>query len=76
MKMAARNSFGVLDHQVTLPDGSSVHNALRVTPAGSGSVLSFVVLRLPGTKDDVFAADVAHVRKALKALAQLMARSG
>ena len=76
VKMAARNSFGVLDHQVTLPDGSSVHNALRVTPAGSGSVLSFVVLRLPGTKDDVFAADVAHVRKALKALAQLMARSG
>ena len=70
--MAARNEFGVMDHDVTLPDGTTVHNAFRVTPAGSSSVLSFVVLRMPGTSQDAFEADLAHVRKDLKALRQIL----
>ena len=70
--MAAKNPFGVMDHDVTLPDGTTVHNAFRVTPAGSGSVLSFVVLRMPGTSQDAFEADLAHVRKDLKTLRQIL----
>jgi len=70
--MAAKNEFGVMDHDVTLPDGTSVHNAFRVTPAGDGSVLTFVVLRMPGTSQEAFEADVAHVRKDLKALRQVL----
>lgn len=74
--MAARNDFGVLDHDVTLPDGTVVHNAFRVTPAGNGSLLCFVVLRLPGTTAVAFARDVAHVQSDLKALKEVLARSG
>ena len=70
--MAEANAFGVLDHDVTLPDGTRVHNAMRVTPCGEGSLLSFVVLRLPGVAQKDFDADVAHVRRDLAALKQLL----
>jgi len=70
--MAPANSFGVLDHDVTLPDGVSVHNAFRVTPCGDGSVLTFVVLRSAGVSQESFDADVAHVRQDLLALKQLL----
>ncbi|HEY9237752.1 MAG TPA: hypothetical protein VIP10_02830, partial [Burkholderiaceae bacterium] len=70
--MAPRNDFGVLDHDVTLPDGATVHNAFRVTPAGAGSVLSFVVLRQPGVAAEAFESDVAHVARDLAALKALL----
>jgi len=70
--MAPANPYGVLDHDVTLPDGTVVHNAFRVTPCGDASLLSFVVLRLPGVDQASFDADVAHVRKDLLALKALM----
>jgi hypothetical protein len=66
--MAPDNPFGVLDHDVILPDGSRVHNAFRVTPAGEGSVLTFVVLQTPGMTDAQHAADAAHVQRDLRAL--------
>ncbi|EJE50387.1 Polyketide cyclase / dehydrase and lipid transport [Acidovorax sp. CF316] len=73
--MAPHNPFGVLDHDVTLPDGTTVHNAFRVTPCGGhGSLLSFVVLRFEGVGQANFEADVAHVRKDLAALQQLLER--
>lgn len=70
--MTPANPFGVLDHEVTLPDGTTVHNAFRVTPCGDGSLLVFVVLRLPGVDQQAFDADVAHVRKDLSALKTIM----
>ncbi|TAK83770.1 MAG: SRPBCC family protein [Aquabacterium sp.] len=76
LDMAPKNAFRVLDHDVTLPDGTVVHNALRVTPAGDGSLLSFVVLRLPGTTDEAFEQDVAHVQRDLQALASLLESRG
>ena len=39
VEMAPANSFGVLDHDVTLPNGVNVHNAFRVTPCAKGSLL-------------------------------------
>lgn len=70
--MSPPNAFGVLDHDVTLPDGVTVHNAFRVTPSGAGSVLTFVVLRLPGVSQEHLDADVAHVRRDLAALKRLL----
>ena len=70
--MAAENPYGVLDHDVTLPNGVTVHNALRVTPAGDGCVLTFILLRMPGTTQAVFEADVAHVRRDLQALRRVL----
>lgn len=72
LRMAGRNPHGVLDHDVTLPDGTTVHNAFRVTPAGTGSVLSFVVLALPGTAPELLEQDAAHVAKDLLALKTLL----
>ncbi|SEL87768.1 hypothetical protein SAMN05216359_12130 [Roseateles sp. YR242] len=73
--MAPPNDFGVLDHDVTLPHGPTVHNAFRVSPSGSGCVLTFVVLRLPGVTDEAFKNDVAHVTRDLKTLKALLERA-
>ena len=72
--MVPVNAFGVLDHDVTLPNGVSVHNAFRVTPCGEGSLLSFVVVRPADASAQSFEADVAHVRRDLAALKQLVER--
>ena len=72
VRMAAKNPFGVLDHDVTLPDGTVVHNAFRVSPCGDGSLLTFVVLRQPDVDLEQFASDVAHVRRDLRALKRLL----
>jgi hypothetical protein len=62
----------MVSSNVTLPNGASVHNAFRVTPCGDGSLLTFVVLRLGGVSQEDFDADVAHVRRDLAALKQLL----
>jgi len=70
--MAPRNEFGVLDHVVTLPDGGATHNAMRVTPVGDGSLLTFVVLRPPEATDAEFERDCGLVAADLKTLATLV----
>ena len=73
IKMAQKNTFGVLDHDVTTPDGTTTHNAFRVSPVGeSSSVLTFAVLRQKGADDAAFEKDAAHVRKDLQALKALV----
>jgi hypothetical protein len=72
IRMAPRNDFGVLDHDVTTPDGVTTHNAFRVTPTGDGSLLSFVVLRLPGASDEEFERDCGLVAADLRTLATLV----
>jgi hypothetical protein len=74
--MAEDNPFGILDHEVTLPDGTVVYNAFRVSPAGDGSCLTFVVTAAPGTGEAAFRADVEHVRKDLRALRDLLVSTG
>ena len=70
--MAPRNTFGVLDHDVTMPDGVTTHNALRVTPVGDASLLAFVVLRPPEATDAAFDGDCALVAQDLETLATLV----
>lgn len=72
VEMAPENPFGVLDHVVTLPDGQTVLKAMRVSPAGDGNVLTFVVLRMPGVDAQAFTADVAQVKRDLRTLKALM----
>ena len=74
--MAPRNAFRVMDHDVTLPGGLTVHNAFRVTPTGDGSLLSFVVLRLPGMTDAEFDRDASLVAKDLQTLRSLVEGAG
>ena len=72
IEMAPRNALRVMDHDVTLPDGLTVHNAFRVTPTGDGSLLSFVVLRMPEADDAAFERDCGLVAADLRTLAALV----
>lgn len=73
VEMAPENTSGILDHDVTLPDGTTVHNAFRVVPVDDAScIFTFVVVRQPGTTRDAFEADVVQVERDLLALQELL----
>ena len=71
---APKNDFGVLDHDVTLPDGTSNHNAMRVIPNGKGSEVVFSLFRDPAASDADYAKDAQHIETDLKKLKQLLER--
>lgn len=64
--------LGILDHDVTLPDGTVVHNPLRVLRNGSGSEVVFTLYRLPGVADEEFERDAALVAADLERLRALL----
>ena len=72
VRFAARNAFGVLDHDVVLESGATYHNPMRVVANGSGSEVVFSLFRLAGTSDGQFAADAAAVERDLHALKRLL----
>ncbi len=55
------NSFGILDHCVTLASGMTVRNAMRVVPNGSGSELEMLVMRSPEMSTEQFDQDLQAV---------------
>lgn len=63
---------GVLDHDVTLPDGTVVHNPLRVLRNDAGSEVVFTLFRRDGMDDAEFAADAALIEADLERLAGLV----
>ncbi|MET4050769.1 hypothetical protein ABID81_000102 [Frigoribacterium sp. PvP054] len=63
---------GVLDHDVTLPDGTVVHNPLRVVPNDRGSEVVFTLFRRDGTSEADYRADADAVRRDLDRLAALL----
>ena len=72
VRLAAANPFGVLDHDVVLPSGVTVHNAMRVVPNGTGSAVMFTLLRLPGVTAEKFSEDARWVDKDLVTLKDLL----
>jgi hypothetical protein len=69
---AERNAFGVLDHDVTLPTGATVHNPMRVVPNASGSEVTFTLFQRPGVTDTEFERDIDAVTRDLQALKKLL----
>ena len=76
VKFADRNSFGVLDHEVTLPSGDTVNNPMRVLANGDGSEVVFTLYRRPGVSDQELADDAATVGKDLRTLKSILERRG
>ncbi len=74
VRFAEQNVFGVMDHDVTLESGVTVHNPMRVMPNGEGSEFLFTLIRQPGMSDEQFANDKAAVEKDLHALKDLLER--
>ena len=74
VKFVQRNSFGIMDHDVTLEPGVTIHNPMRVVPNGEGSEFVFTLIRQPGMPDGQFAKDKAAVENDLKTLKDLLER--
>jgi hypothetical protein len=72
VRLADENAFRILDHDVTVPSGVTVHNPFRVLPNGAGSEVVFSVFRQPGTPDDKFLEDTKAVEQDLRALKQIL----
>jgi hypothetical protein len=72
IEFVPRNELGVLDHHVTLPDGSVLYSPMRVIANGMGSHVSFTLFHLPDVAEDAFAADAAMIQKDLRTLKSLL----
>ena len=72
VEFAPDNPYGVLDHVVTLPDGTQVTNPLRVVANGDGSDVVFSLFQLPPADLDAFEADAAAVTRDLARLKVLL----
>jgi hypothetical protein len=63
---------GVLDHDVSMPDGTIVHNPFRVLRNDLGSEVVFSIFKRAGMTDDQFDADAELVRGDLTRLKVLV----
>lgn len=73
VRFAPTNAFGVLDHDVTLESGVSVHNPMRVVPREGGrSEVTFTLFRRPGVSDAEFDADASAVLRDLRTLKDIL----
>src|SRR4051794_35435102 len=72
VRFVEQNAYGVLDHDVTLPDGTTVTNPMRVIADEDGCEVLFTVRRAPGDSAAELQADAAAVRADLATLKQLL----
>jgi hypothetical protein len=76
IRFAAANRFGILDHEVTLPDGAVVTVPMRVIANGAGSEVLFTLFRQPHMSDQEFAADRTAVQQDLATLKHYLEHRG
>ncbi|MCC6544720.1 MAG: SRPBCC family protein [Nitrospirae bacterium] len=72
VKFADKNTFGILDHDVTLPSGAKVCNPMRVFPNNDGSEIIFTLYRRPDMSDQMFDEDAKAVTRDLDKLKTLL----
>lgn len=72
IRFAEKNPFGVMDHDVMLPDGQLFHNPFRVAKNGEGSEVIFTLYRQPQMDDAAFEADAEMIRQDLERLRALL----
>ena len=75
VRFAAPNSYGILDHDVTLPSGETVNNPVRVIANGDGCDVIFTVHCRDGVTVEAFAADTEAVAADLATLRDLLQRT-
>ncbi|MHA7861953.1 SRPBCC family protein [Tessaracoccus sp. Y36] len=71
VQFVARNEYGVLDHDVTLPSGEVVHNPLRVLAHPDGAEVVFTVRQLD-LSDEEFERDCQMVADDLTRLKEIV----
>ena len=72
VRFSAANDFGIADHWVFLPDGTTVYVPLRAVANGDGAEVSLTLYRQPSMDDARFAADGDWVRRDLARLKALL----
>ena len=72
VRFTPRNSFGVIDHTVTRPNGDKVYVPMRLIVNGGGCELQFTLFREPNISDSQFASDANFVQRDLDGLKGLM----
>ncbi|WP_152347378.1 SRPBCC family protein [Brevibacterium sp. CFH 10365] len=68
VRFGPHTDLGILDHDVIFPDGTVVHNPLRVLANGTGAEVVFTLFRPPGVDEAEFARDADMVRADLARL--------
>jgi len=68
VRFAPGSEFGIFDHDVTLPDGQTFHNPLRVLKNDGGSEVVFTLYRRAGVTDEAFEKDAALIAADLERL--------
>lgn len=77
VRFSPANDYGVLDHWVTLPDGTELYIPLRVVANGEAAEVVLTLYRPPGMFDDAaFARDAAAVARDLAKLKALIEAAG
>jgi hypothetical protein len=66
VRYSEHNRYGVLDHAVTIPDGTTVYVPLRVIPRSRGCELVLTLFRMPGVSEEKLAVDAEWVRRDLQ----------
>jgi hypothetical protein len=74
ISFTGHNAFGVMDHTVTLGDGTAIYVPLRVVRNGEGAEVLLTLFRVPGMTDDKFAADMDWVKRDLLALKAIVSQ--
>jgi hypothetical protein len=72
VRFAPPNPFGILDHTVTLEDGTAVFNPMRVVQNGNGALVTFTLFHRPDQDTAALDADAAHILRDLTRLKTLM----
>jgi len=72
VRFSPKNDLGVLDHWVTLADGTEISIPLRVVANGDGAEVTLTLFRLPGMDAAAFERDAGRVTKDLSALKALL----
>jgi hypothetical protein len=72
VRFAARNPFGVLDHDVKMASGQQFHSVMRVVPNGNGSEICFTLFQWPGMSDEQYAEDARRVESDLRNLKRVL----
>ena len=66
------NSFGVLDHQITFPDGTSTLYPMRLIPNGRGCEIHFTYFADEGVEGKAFDSSLEWIRLDFEVLKSLL----
>jgi hypothetical protein len=72
IRFADKNSFGILDHDVTIASGETFNNPMRVISNRDGSELIFTLYQRTGMSDGDFEKDEQQIKTDLARLKTLI----